>query len=199
MVMNDNNLAKLKDYAHEFGVSCISNVVLDDERFPIWTGSARPESHHYGYRGLIQHTLEVVELCLTNNEYFKLYDKGVNDCKLFLAALFHDVAKMDDYAPLYKLKSYNKLDDITIHYLLNDWVVTKHKYRIHHVHKSAIIWSLAAKEFLFEDSDEEVLHAILAHHGMPEWGSSVTPKDRLAWILHLSDCMSARVDDCVKK
>jgi 3'-5' exoribonuclease len=47
----------------------------------------------------------------------------------------------------------------------------------------------------YRDIEEEVLHAILSHHGMRQWGSPVAPKSRLAWLLHLADSMSARMAD----
>ena len=33
-------------------------------------------------------------------------------------------------------------------------------------------------------------------HGQREWGSPVMPKSRVAWLLHLSDGISARMADC---
>jgi 23S rRNA maturation-related 3'-5' exoribonuclease YhaM len=43
-----------------------------------------------------------------------------------------------------------------------------------------------------------ITHNILSHHGMREWGSPVAPATKEAWILHLCDNMSARLDDCNK-
>jgi 3'-5' exoribonuclease len=43
---------------------------------------------------------------------------------------------------------------------------------------------------------ERVTHNILSHHGQREWGSAVAPYSREAWILHLCDGLSARIDDC---
>jgi 23S rRNA maturation-related 3'-5' exoribonuclease YhaM len=42
---------------------------------------------------------------------------------------------------------------------------------------------------------DSVLHAILAHHGRREAGSPVAPKSRIAWLVHLSDQISARMAD----
>ena len=36
---------------------------------------------------------------------------------------------------------------------------------------------------------------ILSHHGKKEWGSPIEPQSQGAWILHLADMMSARVDE----
>lgn len=176
---------RLRELAHHHGVHQISCTVLDDWRFPIWSGSSKPEQHHYGQGGLAQHTLEVVELCLLNNGYFP-EDKRVTEDTLFLAALFHDAGKMWDYAPT----------DIKTPVI---WGAVPHKDLVHHISRSALVWSHACeKRGYSERIHDDVLHAILAHHGRREWGSPVTPQTRLAWLLHLSDCLSARIDDCVR-
>lgn len=182
--MNEN-LNKLKLLANHFDVRELSDVVLKDERFPIWSGSSRDTLHHYGTGGLLTHTREVVELCLTTNEYYKDrgYPKYVDNKKLFLAALFHDAGKMWDY----RISSDS--------YGIDFWESSKHKKEVYHITRSALVWDKAADEHGFKDKDD-VLHAILAHHGRREWGSPVTPQTRLAWILHLCDGISARIDDC---
>lgn len=173
------SLEIIKSKAAELGVSEISSIVLEDSRFPIWSGSSKSGQHHYGTGGLIEHTLEVIELCLINNAYFDKL-KQADPVKLFLAALFHDVGKMWDYR---------------INILSKEWEGAPHKRNIHHIARSAIVWSSAAEKFKFEDSDE-VLHAILAHHQLREWGSPVSPNSKIAWLLHLCDGISARVEDC---
>ena len=80
----------------------LAKVVLEDERFPIWSGSSRSHQHHYGKGGLLEHTFEVVRLCELNRENFlhgqdRPYD--IDEVELFLAALFHDAGKMYDYEP----------------------------------------------------------------------------------------------------
>jgi 23S rRNA maturation-related 3'-5' exoribonuclease YhaM len=55
-----------------------------------------------------------------------------------------------------------------------------------------------AETGLFKDIEDEVLHAILAHHGFQEFGSPVQPNSKVAWLLHLCDSISARMDDVDK-
>lgn len=69
---------------------------------------------------------------------------------------------------------------------------------IHHISRSALIWSHAVVEHPeFSDKYHDVvLHNILSHHGSREWGSPVAPKTQAAWLLHLCDGISARMNDC---
>ena len=178
--------------AAKHAVRAIASVVLDDPKFPKWSGASKPTTHHYGYGGLCQHVWEVCQLCERTNDFFTTIDKAVDGKLLFLAALFHDVGKLWDYEPVPYI-----LGDIDKY---RDWRATDHKHKIHHISRSAMIWYRTTEGITFTNAErDEVAHAILAHHGQREWGSPVTPQTRMAWILHNCDQLSARVDDCDKK
>lgn len=180
------SLQWLKNYSEIYEVQNLANFVLLDPRFPIWSGSSKPFQHHYGKHGLIIHTAEVANLCDKNNV---LTGNSINSRQLFLAALFHDSGKMWDYEPN---------DEQT------EWQGTAHKRHIHHISRSGLNWQKAVDSFqnkpewLTQEFVDEVLHAILAHHGQREWGSPVAPNTKLAWMLHLCDGISARLNDCDK-
>lgn len=192
-------LQKLITIGNQLGaeVLALADEVLDNDKFEIWSGSGLGFQHHYGKGQLAQHTLEVVEIALANNAYFKTLGKGLDDRLVYLAAVFHDAGKMWDYAPQ---EDYNELLDTDfVNY--DKWGSTDHKRKIYHISRSALIWSKAFDKygsFLPPEAHDEVLHAILAHHGQREWGSPVTPKTKLGWLIHLADNMSARFDDCEK-
>ena len=203
-----NNIEKLKKLSKEMGVSDIANYILDDSRFSICSGSSKKNQHHYGDGGLANHTLEVVELCMLNlefiqkklmipvNEYTYVNENPHKHMKveLFLAALFHDSGKMFDYHRVHS----------------TTWESAPHKRLIHHISRSAIIWTEAINYVYKDEEDinykyifeqryyEPVLHAILSHHMAREYGSPVAPKTRVAWLLTLCDNMSARMNDADK-
>ncbi len=182
--------------ADSFGdkqVQALTYHVLTHPGFVYWTASAHPSVHHYGRGGLIQHTREVVESCLLMNDYYKACDRKL----LFIAALFHDFGKIWDY----------ELDSDSNKQILNTftgefermWRSTDFKCRIYHITKSVLEFTKAAeKTDLTEQQKDEVIHAILSHHGRPEWKSAVPPQTKMAWILHLCDSLSARIDDVDK-
>ena len=77
------------------------------------------------------------------------------------------------------------------------WQHAPHKKLIHHISRSAIVWTKAVDKFpKYRYIEDAVLHAILAHHANPSWGSPVQPQTKTAWLLHLCDSISARMDDC---
>jgi len=173
----------LIDRANNLGVYDIASVVIADPLFELWSGSSKEHQHHYGKGGLIQHTCEVVELCFAN---FNLLKLDVDPIELYLSALFHDCGKMWDYEPINE--EYTK------------WKGTEHKRTIHHISRSAITWNRACAfhEFDYGKYADSVTHNILSHHGQREWGSPVMPKTKAAWLLHLCDGISARMNDADK-
>ena len=185
--MSNIHVDRLRGMANILGCRAISDEILNDEKFALWSGSSKPTKHHYGKGKLAEHTCEVTEIALANNNYFeKTPGKSVNIIKLFLACLFHDMGKVWDYIPLdedYK-----------------EWGNNSHRFKIHHISRSGLIWCGAALKHGWAEEDmDEVWHCILSHHNLKEWGSPVQPKTRMALLLHLADSTSARMDDCTKQ
>ena len=182
-------IEKLMGQAKALGddVYDISAHILTDPKFPLWSGSSKPYQHHYGKGGLVQHTSEVVDLCFRTKSYYD-HIHEIDSKELFFSAFFHDVGKMYDYRPTYDSQQNEDY---------NDWVSTPHKRYIHHISRSAIMWSKYAikNEDIYNGYFESVLHAILAHHTCREAGSPVAPKSRVAWMVTLCDNMSARIYD----
>ncbi len=182
--MHELIIEKLLSMSRSFGVEDAAKVVLNEPRFALWSGSGKPGQHHYRDGGLAEHTNEVIDLCLLNNNYFS-DSKRVPENQLFLAALFHDCGKMWDYVK-------EEQHEVMV------WTGSPHKRNIHHISRSAIVWHETATKFQLPYIDD-VLHAILAHHGQREWGSPVLPNTRLAWLLHLCDNLSAQMDVPLRK
>jgi 3'-5' exoribonuclease len=184
--MENKDVTELFNIGKSLGkdISLLSLSVLDKVNFGLWTGSL-DNKHHYGTGGLARHTLEVVNVALNTN---KILNCNVDESELYLACLFHDVGKLWDYK---KTESNSDVDD---------WEGTLHKRTLHHISRSGLVWHDSIIKFpqLYDKYHDNVLHAILAHHGNREWGSPVSPYTKCAWLLHLSDSMSARMNDCDK-
>lgn len=188
--MSAEAITYLRHTAGAFGpdVLTLTDRVLDYPGFTTWSGSIK-DRHHYGAGGLLQHTYEVTRLCMANWETLTELASRHKVCRrtLFLGAVFHDLGKVHDYEVRdpYTPGMGNAFDS-------REWIATPHHRRIHHINRSAVVWARAVSETnLCRDIEDDVLHAILAHHGSPERGSPVLPQTREAWMLHLADAMSA--------
>ena len=183
--MNESRINTIKSRAYNVdptrNASRVFQALMETyPQFGYWTGSHDPILHHYGRHGLNIHTCEVIELglsCIDNLHIQHLVDR----VEYFYAALFHDTGKIFDYVM-------NESEE---------WHPTAHRRLIHHLPRSVLIWHDTIKLFpeLNEKYHDSVMHAILAHHGSREAGSPVAPKSRVAWMLHLCDGISARMND----
>ena len=161
----------------------LEEFLIDYPEFVDWSGSHNKTLHHYGWGELARHTSEVIELGFEARRTLHK-EKEVDAATYFFAALFHDTGKMYDYHPLYA-------------YSFDEWEPCEHRRIIHHLPRSAIIWHDTIKKYPDYNIKyhDEVLHAILAHHGSRQAGSPVAPKTHVAWLLHHCDSISARMDD----
>ncbi len=188
----DEKVNKIRELFSNFtnaNQNVIDEVLLDN-KFLMCSGSGDARVHHYGDNGLLQHTLEVLELCDCVAKQRKISDK--EHLNLMYAALYHDIGKTFDYDQSYSHTTNNS----SVKYS-SKWISSEHKYKIYHIPRSFHIWAISAtKNNISEDDIFEVSHAILAHHQLPQWGSYVQPKTTIAWILHNCDNMSARIYEC---
>lgn len=188
-----NYCGLIEDKAFTFRVEPIwKKFISEYPQFKDWSGSHRADYHHYGSGGLARHTYEVIEVGLRSAEVLR--DTAPIDLvEYFLSALFHDTGKMFDYEPIIE-------DPRTRQVILWKCAESDHKRCIHHITRSVLIWHDIIQEFpVYQQKYEDrVIHNILAHHGSREYGSPVAPKTREAWLLHLADGISARMDDADK-
>lgn len=174
----------LHSMANKLGIGPVyAALITQYPQFEHWSGSHSSKLHHYGKGGLVRHTWEIIDTGFHVIPSLNLTEK-INSVEFFLAALFHDTGKMYDY---------NYADGSGGGF----WTPTSHRRLIYHVPRSALIWHDIIAKFpdLNEKYHDDVLHDILAHHGKREYGSPVAPKTHCAWLLHLCDSISARMDD----
>ncbi len=183
--MPNHYITEMRAIAGSYDLSDICAEVLDVPEFAFWTASPHPNLHHYGTGGLARHTYEVLKLCLTNGQTLGGFDGAEIVPKVLIcAAIWHDIGKLTDYRPTGKGSGEPQ------------WESTEDKTLVYHITRSAIHWSKAVdKHPRHQALHDPVLHCILSHHGLRQWGSPVEPRTREAWVLHLSDQMSARVND----
>ena len=177
----DDRVSILRQTAEKLDCVTLASKVLDDKHFRFWSGSHHKRGHHYGDGGLLNHTFEVVALSLNTAELYSDSHK-IDRRQLFLSALYHDYGKIWEY---------DRNED-------GEWGPRdNHRRKIHHISRSNTEWVIWATAMGADcELTDGVSHNILSHHGSRECGSPVAPYTKEAWILHLADSMSARIDDC---
>ena len=163
--------------------------VQDCQDFYLWPGSVT--KHHAYIGGLVVHTAEVLDISL---RCAAARNVEVDREVLTVAAIYHDIGKLRDYALVGGVAPERRQAIIDHPGSPASLFFENTQFRdlIRHV-------SLSYHEFLSEAEGEgidksefadAVGHCILSHHGRQEWGSPVEPATPEAHILHYADMMS---------
>lgn len=135
---------------------------------------AAKTNHHAYARGLAYHTLSIVRLAQSVSQQYP----QINRSLLYAGALLHDLGKIIELSgPV--ATSYTLEGNLIGHIVLVDEELV-----------------LACEQLGIDKQAEEVLllrHIILAHHGLLEYGSPVTPHILEAEILHHLDDLDATI------
>jgi hypothetical protein len=176
--LNSETVIKLCRTMTSYGFKVNPNqakVMFSNQR---WLEGATNEVFDYARLITMQHNSTCIGI-----------ENRINPQELFISVIWHDYGKIWDY----------QMDENGVWGKHNN-----HARQIHHISRSALEWNKHVeklKSTIVYDGDintDSVTHNILSHHGMREWGSPVAPATREAWILHLADNLSARLDDCNK-
>lgn len=156
----------------------VSTVLADEtyERFCTWPAA----QHHHGAvrNGLLAHSLAVAQLvhALAGVYGFEHlpYDTGLATA----ACLLHDIGKTKTLPPLAgtELPAIAQYAD--------------------HVTLGAIMIRDGARSVdppMRAERLEQLLHAVLAHHGRKEWGAPIDPQTVETWLVHLADLAESRL------
>ena len=134
--------------------------------------SAAKSMHHSYMGGLIEHTLNVVQIC----EYLSgLY--VVNRDILIATALLHDLGKIYELSP-FPSNEYTDDGQLLGHIVMCSELVSREADNIPGFpHKLLTL----------------VRHSILSHHGEYEFGSPKLPQTMEAYVLHIADNLDAKL------
>ncbi len=132
--------------------------------------------HHHAYIvGLLEHTIQVVELSIENARIMEQLDSSFsyNSDLLISGAILHDIGKMYCY-------DFSEDSPITLS--------TTFKQQEHIIHGVKIVSQEIRSKFL-----DQIIHIIASHHNTKEWGSPVEPGCYEAWIVHFADGLSSKI------
>jgi 3'-5' exoribonuclease len=128
--------------------------------------------HHAYVGGLLEHTLAVAALCVSLSAVYPQADADI----LLAAALLHDVGKTEELSCATSLE-YTDAGRLVGHVVLGERIVSR------------AIGGLSRP--LPAETALRLCHAILAHHGEPEWGAARRPSTLEALLLHHADNLDA--------
>jgi putative nucleotidyltransferase with HDIG domain len=153
--------------------SILDNCFNDDVKELYFTYPAAKGNHHNYVHGLLQHSVEVVDISLFLAKYFK-----ANKDLLICAGLLHDIGK---------LKSYDVESGFKV--IKTDW-----EGLLGHLTISALFVSRIIHSEVNQNKAMLLYHLILSHHGSLENGSPVVCKTKESYILSKADELSSALN-----
>ncbi len=135
---------------------------------------AAKDIHHAFLGGLLEHSLEIVDLCRDIKNHYKEIDLDL----LITGAILHDVGKVRELKYRRSL-DYTDEGRLVGHIMIGVEMVDE---------KIRIIADFPARLAML------IRHLIVSHQGTYEWGSPKAPQTLEALILHNMDDLSAKVN-----
>ncbi len=139
-----------------------------------WTAPAAIRFHGAYRGGLLEHTLNVMRVCLNAAD---IYAGRVNRDLLIATAALHDIGKSDAYdSP----ESRNP---------------TEQERMVGHIVRGAMLVERVAEQIEYDGEIPlaDVVHPIISHHGELEYGAPIVPGTAEAFILSGADTLDADV------
>lgn len=136
------------------------------------------EIHHNWISGLLQHTLEVLNYCMSSANMFPELNKDL----LIAGALLHDIGKLDELVVSSRVKG------------------SIRGQLVGHLPLGLIFVSNKIDEIdgFDEDLKNKVLHMMTSHHGKTEYGSPKEPMFPEAVALYCADEMSSKIAEILE-
>lgn len=162
------------DYLKRILASFLENIAFKT-KFTIVPAALK--RHHAYVGGLLEHTAGVTALCKAAADYYPLINRDL----LLTGAILHDVGKVKTYKLEKTIEGTNE-GKLIGHLILGVQMVEE----------------VISKEFGEGDQElrqlkNSLLHLLVSHHGIMEWGSPIEPLTIEACILHHADNMDAQV------
>lgn len=155
--------------------SAILASFFSDQRFvDDFKRSPAAKGIHQAYiGGLLEHTYNVLKICLNTAPLYA----GLDVDLIIAGAILHDIGKIEEYRTGAAILR-------TTRGLLEG-----------HLSISAQKVALRMEGMQIpEDARTKLVHVVLSHHGMQEWGSPVEPLFPEAMLVHMADNMDSKVD-----
>lgn len=176
----DELIAKIESTINQIQNEKLKNILQaffsdSDFKNKFYECPSAKRMHHNYDGGLLEHTVEVLQICETTCEIFPELDKDL----LYTGAILHDVGKLRtyDYGPL--SIEISEEGDLLDHLVIS-YEMIKEKMRTLDIP---------------QELSNKLLHIVLSHHGEVKngWGSPVNPKIPEAIALHHADNLDAKV------
>lgn len=147
----------------------IKTFLTDNQEF--YNSPAAQIKHHAYKGGLLEHTLQTIELSLTIVDNIE-DEININRDLIIAGAILHDIGKINCY----------ELTDDGIE-------ITDIFLKQEHIVNGITLIS----QYIKSENINELIHIVASHHNIKDWGSPIEPKSIEAWIIHMIENLSSKI------
>ncbi|MEM0231278.1 MAG: HD domain-containing protein [Candidatus Woesearchaeota archaeon] len=171
-------LFELISYVKNEEIKRLLRGIFEDEdfmkRFSEHPGAI--EIHHNWIGGLLEHTLEVAEICLKLRDLYPELDLDL----LIAGSLLHDIGKLEEIEVTSRIRG----------------TVKGQLYG--HITLGTILLEKKCREFnVSEAAQLKLIHIIISHHGKNDYGSPKEPMFPEAAAVYYADEISSKISEMI--
>jgi len=148
---------------------CIEKILIEKQFF--YESPAATNRHHAYKHGLLEHSVQIIELAFSMIDTF---DDGIviNNDLIIAGSVLHDIGKMNCYKFVEGgIGACPTLSE-------QDHIINGVKL---------------VSQYIECNQLDELLHIVASHHKEKDYGSPVIPISNEAWIIHIADELSSKI------
>lgn len=149
--------------------TCIMNLLKDNAYY--YDCPAAKRFHHAYKHGLLEHTIQIIDLAFAMINTFD-HNIKVNSDLIIAGSILHDVGKINCY------KFVEGGIEVCSTISEQDHIINGVKIASKYIQCKAV---------------DPIIHIIASHHKQKEYGSPVSPITNEAWIISLTDDLSSKI------
>ena len=177
-------ITELKNYISNIknsNIKALLDSFFNDDKFfeKFCSATAAIKNHHAAVGGLLLHSVSVARICKFIAETYSKSNKLIDEDVLFCGSILHDIGKTDSYSVSMTIGINEEEENLVSHISLGYGMILMKMEKIN--------------DFP-ENLKREILHIILSHHGVKEYGSPVEPQTLEAIIVYNADRLDADID-----
>jgi len=177
-------IAELENYVNNIknpSIKTLLDSFFNDNKFfeKFCSATAAIKNHHAAVGGLLLHSVSVARICKFISDTYNKSDNLIDEDVLFCGAILHDIGKTDSYSVGMTIGINEEEENLVSHISLGYGMVLMKIEKIND---------------FSETLKREILHIILSHHGLREYGSPVEPQTLEAIIVYNADRLDADID-----
>jgi 3'-5' exoribonuclease len=140
--------------------------------FPYYFECPGAKRYHHAYKhGLLEHTVQIIELCFG---MINTFDEGIriDPDLVIVGSILHDVGKINCYQFVD-----GGIDTLPI--------IAEHDHIVNGIK--------LASQYITAPQLDKLIHIIASHHKEKDYGSPVTPITNEAWLINTADDLSSKI------